>query len=233
MLGGGRGRGGLDRRVPLRARPGGPGIAFAGVGTSRGESEREGLLGRDKGLLERQSSGKNERKLGLLGRLRETLQSTATPGVLGRFMSVMWLHPLDTLKTRAQVASKSALKLCGLLATLRPLPPRLSLSAAHILGWQMVAWSSKRTVTTAIYRSPGVTPPPSGSSSAVLIWTFWILWHNPSPLAQAEPCLTNLAETTLCQLDLLHSLGRWAAVCAVQKCREKESEERCDKSDGN
>jgi len=126
-FGGGRGRGGLDRREPLRARPGGLGVAFLGAGSSRGETERGGLLGRDKGLLGRPSSGKEERKLGLLGRLRDTLQSTATPGVLGRFMSVMWLHPLDTLKTRAQVTTKCPHFAACFLATRRSLPPRLAL----------------------------------------------------------------------------------------------------------
>jgi len=58
-----------------------------------------------------------------LARLKNALGVNVTPGVLGRFMAVLWLHPLDTLRTRAQV----------------------------------VAFSSKRTVTTAVYRSPGST----------------------------------------------------------------------------
>lgn len=45
---------------------------------------------------------------GLGGRLQEVakaMQDTAAPGALGRFASVLVLHPLDTLKTRAQVVS--------------------------------------------------------------------------------------------------------------------------------
>ena len=40
--------------------------------------------------------------------LGERLQETAAPGALGRFTSVMVLHPLDTFKTRAQVVSSAS-----------------------------------------------------------------------------------------------------------------------------
>jgi hypothetical protein len=63
--------------------------------------------------------GSFERKWQALG---EKLQETAAPGALGRFTSVMVLHPLDTFKTREQVVSSA----------------------------------SRRTVVTAVYRSPGV-----------------------------------------------------------------------------
>lgn len=48
---------------------------------------------------------------GLGGRLQEVakaMQDTAAPGALGRFASVLMLHPLDTLKTRAQVVSSAS-----------------------------------------------------------------------------------------------------------------------------
>ena len=63
--------------------------------------------------------------------LGEKLQETAAPGALGRFTSVMVLHPLDTFKTRAQVVSSA----------------------------------SRRTVVTAVYRSPGVF---GGAGAAML-----------------------------------------------------------------
>jgi hypothetical protein len=76
-----------------------------------------------------------------------TMQTTAVPGALGRFASVLILHPLDTLKTRAQVVSTA----------------------------------SRRTTTTAIYRSPGLfggaTPAIAGQIvNALLTCVGYELW---------------------------------------------------------
>ena len=46
-----------------------------------------------------------------LARLKNALGVNVTPGVLGRFMAVLWLHPLDTLRTRAQVVAFSLVML--------------------------------------------------------------------------------------------------------------------------
>jgi len=48
------------------------------------------------------------RPMGFGDRMSEvmaTIRETAAPGALGRFASVLVLHPLDTLKTRVQLVS--------------------------------------------------------------------------------------------------------------------------------
>jgi hypothetical protein len=44
----------------------------------------------------------------LLDQAMACLKDSAAPGALGRFTSVLMLHPLDTLRTRAQVVSTAS-----------------------------------------------------------------------------------------------------------------------------
>lgn len=43
-----------------------------------------------------------------MSEIMASMKDTAAPGALGRFASVLALHPLDTLKTRAQVVSSAS-----------------------------------------------------------------------------------------------------------------------------